>query len=76
MKKKLDPDELVAPEGPMNAVALADAMVYLNLNPYAELTPEQEIALRAKKKKIVTSTKKMDRRIDREIRRRPDLLED
>lgn len=75
MKKRLEMDEIVATEGPMNAVALEDARVYLGLENRTYLTPEEEQALRAKKKKIVTASKKMDRRIDRELTRCADRLE-
>lgn len=59
----------------MNAVAQDDAMVYLGLDNRTYLTPIEEKALRAKKKKIVKSSKKLDRRIDRELTRRSDRLD-
>jgi len=59
----------------MNAVAQDDAMVYLGLDNRTYLTPVEEKALRAKKKKIVTASKKMDRRVDRELTRRADRLD-
>jgi hypothetical protein len=75
MKKRLEMDEILATEGPMNAVALEDARVYLGLENRRYLTVEEEQALRAKKRKIVTSTKKLERRIDRELTRLADRLE-
>jgi hypothetical protein len=58
----------------MNAVAQDDAKVYLGLEDRAYLTPIEERQLRAKKRKIVTSSKKLERRIDRELTRRADRL--
>lgn len=74
MKKRLDPEELTETSGPMNAVAMDDAKCYLGLENRTELTPVEEKVLRAKKKKIVTSTKKMERRFSREVTRRADRL--
>lgn len=74
MRKKLDNESLTEVEGPMNAVALDDALVYLDLHDKTHLDPLEEKAVRAKKKKIVTSSKKMDRRVSREITRRADQL--
>lgn len=74
MKKKLEIEDLTVTEGPMNAVALETARAYLGLQHKEYLTPEEERSVRAKKKKIVVATKKMDRRVDREISRRPDCL--
>jgi hypothetical protein len=68
-------DEILATEGPMNAVALEDARVYLGLENRQTLTVEEAQALRAKKRKIVTSSKKLERRIDRELTRSADRLE-
>ncbi len=59
----------------MNAVAIDDARAYLGLEDQARLTPIEERQLRAKKKKIVTSSKKMERRIDRELTRHADRLD-
>jgi hypothetical protein len=75
MKKRLEIDEILATEGPMNSVALSDAKVWLGLDGRTQLTPEEERLLRAKKKKIVTSSKKLDRRVDRELTRRADRLD-
>lgn len=74
MKKRLENQELTATEGPMNAVALDDAMVYLGLDNTEGLTEVQEKTLRAKKKKIVKSSKKQDRRVSRELQRRSEQL--
>jgi hypothetical protein len=59
----------------MNPVAKEDAMCYLKLADQDHLTSLQERQLRAKKQKIITSTKKMDRRISREVTRQADRLE-
>jgi len=59
----------------MNAVAMDDARAYLGLENRTHLTPVEEKQLRAKKKKIVTASKKMDRRVNRELTRRADRLE-
>ena len=75
MRKRLDDERLRETEGPMNAVALDDAMVYLGLENRAYLTPTEDKALRAKKKKIVTATKKQDRRVSREVTRKADRLD-
>ena len=66
MKKKIEIEQLTNTDGPMNAVALEDARTYLGLDGKEELTIDEFRALRAKKKKIITSTKKMDRKISRE----------
>jgi hypothetical protein len=58
----------------MNAVALEEARAFLGLTGTGPLTPDQERQLRAKKKKIITSSKKRERRIDRELTRRADRL--
>jgi predicted lipase len=75
MRKKLDDEELTETNGPMNAVAQDDARAYLGLDNRSELTPVEQRMLRAKKKKIVTSSKKLDRQIDRELTRRANRLE-
>lgn len=59
----------------MNAVALDDARAYLGLTGQEILTQEQQRQLRAKKKKIITASKKLERRIDRVITRHSDRLE-
>lgn len=66
MKKKIGAAQLAETDGPMNAVALDDARTYLGLDGKEELTVDEFRALRAKKRKIITSTKKMDRKISRE----------
>lgn len=75
MRKKIDDERLKETEGPMNAVALDDALTYLGLDYCTTLTPVEERALRAKKKKIVTSTKKQDRRAARELTKRANRFE-
>jgi|TARA_R110000850_G_C9882076_1_gene458059 hypothetical protein len=75
MKKRLKNEELTATEGPMNSVALDDAAAYLGINDQDELTIDQARQLRAKKRKIVTSSKKMERRVSREVTRQVDRLE-
>jgi len=75
MKKRLNEEDLTATEGPMNAVAIDDARYYLGLQNQIELTAIQERQLRAKKRKIVTSTKKMERRVSREVTRRANRLD-
>ena len=75
MKKKIEDKDLTETEGPMNAVAMDDAKAYLGLENRTNLTPVEEKQLRAKKKKIVTSSKKMERRFDRELTRRADRLD-
>lgn len=75
MEKKLHIEQLTETEGPMNAVALDDARHYLGFEGKTELTPVEEKLLRAKKHKIVTSSKKMERRISREVTRRADRLD-
>lgn len=69
MKKKLEADQLAETEGPMNSVALDDARTYLGLDGKEELTVDEFRALRAKKKKIITSSKKLDRRVSHEVTR-------
>lgn len=59
----------------MNAVARDDAAAYLGLADREILTPLQYRQLKAKKKKIITSSKKTDRRVDRELTRRADRLD-
>lgn len=59
----------------MNAVALDDARAYLGLAGKTHLTVEEERLLRAKKRKIVTSSKKLERRVSREVTRRANRLE-
>lgn len=59
----------------MNAVAIDDARAYLGFQNRTHLTPDEERTLRAKKKKIVTATKKMDRRVSRLLTRHADRLE-
>jgi hypothetical protein len=75
MKKRLKNEELTATEGPMNSVALDDAAAYLGIDDQDELTIDQARQLRAKKRKIVTSSKKMERRVSREVTRQVDRLE-
>ena len=75
MKKKLDTEDLIVTEGPMNAVALEDAKCYLGMETQTELTHIEEKVLRAKKKQIVTSSKKMERKVSREAYRQADRLE-
>lgn len=72
--KHLNTERLTETEGPMNAVALDDARYYLGLEGKAELTPVEERQLRAKKKKIVTASKKRDRRISHELTRAANRL--
>jgi hypothetical protein len=59
----------------MNAVAKDDAMYYLGLETKEELTVDEGRALRAKKNKIVTASKKMERKVSREVTRRANRLE-
>lgn len=59
----------------MNAVAMDDARAYLGFQNRTYLTPDEERTLRAKKKKIVTSSKKMERRISRLLTRRADRID-
>jgi hypothetical protein len=59
----------------MNAVALDDACAYLGINDRDNLTVEQARQMRAKKHKIVTSTKKMERRVSRQLTRQQNGLE-
>ncbi len=73
MKKRLDLEELIQTEGPMNAVALDDARTYLGLENRVELTPVEEKLVRAKKKKIITASKKLERRANRELTRRANV---
>jgi hypothetical protein len=68
MKKRLNPEFLADISGPMNSVALDDARNYLGFV-NQELTPIEEEVLRAKKRKIVTSSKKLDRKYNRELTR-------
>jgi hypothetical protein len=75
MKKRLKNEELTATEGPMNSVALDDAAAYLGIDDQDELTIDQARQLRAKKRKIVTSSKKMERRVSREVTRQVNRLE-
>ena len=49
MRKKIEDERLKETEGPMNAVAMDDAMTYLGLDNRTHLTPIEEKALRAKK---------------------------
>jgi hypothetical protein len=75
MKKRLTAEELIATDGPMNAVALEDARYYLGFETKSELTVDEGRRLRAKKNKIVNSSKKMERKASRELTRRSDRLE-
>jgi len=75
MKKKLNIDDLIETEGPMNAVALDDAMVYLGIVSTEDLTVIEQRKLRAKKQKIVNSSKKMERRVSHEITRKVNRLD-
>lgn len=75
MKKRLTDEDLTETYGPMNAVARDDAAAYLGLENRDILTQEEHRQLRAKKKKIVTSSKKLERRVDRELTRRANRLE-
>ena len=75
MKKRIDMEQMTETTGPMNPVALDDAITYLGFEGKTTLTPVEEKLVRAKKKKIVKSSKKMDRRIDRELTRRADRLD-
>jgi hypothetical protein len=75
MKKRLTAEELIATDGPMNSVALEDARYYLGLESKRELTVDEGRKLRAKKNKIVNSSKKMERKSSRELTRRSDRLE-
>jgi len=74
MQKRLNLEDLINTDGPMNSVALDDALHYLGLENKTVLTPHEEHALRAKKKKIVTSSKKLDRRVSRELVKRADRI--
>jgi hypothetical protein len=58
----------------MNAVAMDDALAYLGMEDRELLTPIEERQARAKKRKIVTSSKKMERRMSRTLMRRVDSL--
>jgi hypothetical protein len=75
MKKKLNIDDLIETEGPMNAVALDDAMSYLGIVSTEDLTVIEQRKLRAKKQKIVNSSKKMERRVSHEITRKVNRLD-
>jgi hypothetical protein len=75
MKKRLTTEDITATDGPMNAVAKDDAMYYLGYGAKEELTVDEGRALRAKKNKIVTSSKKMERKVSREATRLANRLE-
>jgi hypothetical protein len=75
MKKRLKTEELIETEGPMNAVALDDAAAYLGFSDLTELTIEQARQLRAKKRKIVTASKKMERKVSKLLTRHADRLD-
>jgi hypothetical protein len=75
MKKRLSAEDLTANDGPMNSVAKDDALYYLGLENKEELTVDEGRALRAKKNKIVTASKKMERKVSREVTRRANRLE-
>jgi len=59
----------------MNAVALDDAMSYLGIVSTEDLTVIEQRKLRAKKQKIVNSSKKMERRVSHEITRKVNRLD-
>ncbi len=59
----------------MNAVALDDACAYLGIVNKSDLTVDQERHLRAKKSKIVTASKKMERRVSRVLTRRANQVD-
>jgi hypothetical protein len=59
----------------MNAVALDDAAAYLGFSDLTELTIEQARQLRAKKRKIVTASKKMERKVSKLLTRHADRLD-
>jgi hypothetical protein len=75
MKKRLTTEDLTTTEGPMNAVALDDAKCYLGFGEETPLTPIEEKQVRNKKHKIVTATKKMGRRVSKEVTRRAKRLD-
>ena len=75
MKKRLEPEDLIETEGPMNAVALDDACAYMGIPDRSDLTVDQERHLRAKKSKIITASKKMERRVSKLLTRHADRLD-
>lgn len=69
MHKKITADEYEELKGPMNAVSKDDAMHYAGVEGKAEedLDPDEARAVRAKKQKLVTSTKKHDRHLNKQV---------
>ena len=75
-RKKFDPDHVQEPIGPMNNVASDDALVYADVDPTRPLDTHKERRVRAKKQKIKNSTKKAERRFNKEIINHYTELED
>jgi len=77
MKKRIEIAQIIETDGPMNSVAKEDAYSYLGLDETdEEISISDHKALRAKKKKIVTSSKKLDRKISRETLRKVNRIDE
>jgi len=69
MRKKISEDEFEETTGPMNATAKYDAVVYANVEHKKELDIHDERAIRAKKEKLIRSSKKHDRTVSKSIKK-------
>lgn len=65
--KRITQEDLTETEGPMNNVASEDAFVYAKADPNRPLDIHKQRQIRAKKQKIKKSSKKADRRINKNI---------
>lgn len=65
--KRITQEDLTETEGPMNNVASEDALVYAKVDPNRPLDIHKQRQVRAKKQKIKKSSKKADRRINKNI---------
>lgn len=67
MRKKLQEEELEEVMGPMNSVAKHDALLLSGVLGKETLEAQEERLVRAKKKKMVRSTLKHDRALNKRV---------
>ena len=67
MKKQLELEDLIKTNEPMNSIAYDDAMYFLGFDNHTCLSPVERKKVRAKKRKIITAYKKLNRRVGKEI---------
>lgn len=65
--KKVNTEDLTVTEGPMNNVASEDARVYANVDENRPLDNKRKRIVVAKKQKIKKSSKKADRRVNKNL---------